>query len=667
MSGEKETKLGPVLLEGPHKPFMPADAFARSHVGSLKSSIDIPIIIALSIVTYLFSFKRQYLPISLAQFGNSIVPEVKTVEQIELEQALEAYVSNTFYLGPVTPLAVRLVSHCYCKVTFALGSMIFLYLTMRRVSNNWKFIFPSLLTISIITISDPFQKVISSNGNPVDLILLFFISMALYTRFSLRVSAPLSASWIGNLVLLGTSVGLTTATKLGGSSIWIWSIVVLVFDYFVIQINDIHLNTFKLIKIAVIEFSTVTVIPIIVFILPFFNMITTQWVNDNPSQSNFMSNDIKTLIRSNGSMIQPEAIYYGAIIQLRHKDSLGGYLASMDNVSYPTDLEEQFVGLVNDDSDPLTRWVVEHENPKFNKHLSTNTFTPVRDFSNIKLRHVVSGKLLRSSLAKPPISEEDYTKQVSCTRNSSYDGEGDETWTIITDDQIVNSEIVPGKSIVSFNNLGQDCSLISHDIKIDTDWAKKWQETLCLSSPNEVRTKFYITVVGDNLFNTDRQIPTVTKVLKFNKLKIMVEWLLKSFKYNWYIKNQDKDTNSLNIIQMIFYVSPDSTFTTVIWITSFLSIFVWGFQLFMKICRLFAHHFKQEDSNSDLEKKYYNSNFNLKNIMFDQVSFELVVAWFINYYLLSKIPHENIYINQYLPCFIFNLLLSIIIMFFKLI
>ena len=106
----------------------------------------------------------------------------------------------------------------------------------------------------------------------------------------------------------------------------------------------------------------------------------------------------------------------------------------LDVYKRQSDIHENLVALSFKEFDVDNEWVVEHPTKKLNfseiHHIGQ--LIPVEFDHDIKLRHKSTGKLLRASTAKPPISEQDYDLRISCTKNSEYGGGMDESCLLYT-------------------------------------------------------------------------------------------------------------------------------------------------------------------------------------------------------------------------------------------
>ena len=190
-------------------------------------------------------------------------------------------------------------------------------------------------------------------------------------------------------------------------------------------------------------------VPAIVFLLSYYAHISTL-TQDLTDFSTFMSPYYKHTLENNplNKIVPPGRVYYGSTITIRHKDSLGGYLHSHE-LNYQSGSHEQQVTLY-DFPDNNNEWIVEHK--KENKDVSSKAVA-VKNGENIRLRHRLTGKLLRASGAKPPVSEQDYDREVSCTGDANYTGQSDELWKIRFSGRLLEG-LVPLDTTFQLTNQG---------------------------------------------------------------------------------------------------------------------------------------------------------------------------------------------------------------------
>ena len=356
------------------------------------------------------------------------------------------------------------------------------------------------------------------------------------------------------------------------------------------------------------------------------------------NHSSLVSPYFKTWFLPQG-LPQPDAVYYGSNLLIRHAESLGGYLHS-HNYTYESGSLEQQVTLVDFSNDADNEWIIEaqNENLKLDK-----TLQPVRNGDFVKLRHRTSGKLLRASSAKAPVSEQDYDHEVSCTGDHDYTGDSDETWRIRFERGNTPNEgiLCPFTMYFSLENKGHDCKLLSHDLRLP-DWGFGQQEVLCVDSASPSRSLFFVD--RSNLYKERGAYLTYPKQWKLKRLwNLAKEYIQRQHKYDYYIKNRDA-VNAVGVSDW-FKVSPSTTGIKLIWYTP--------------LCCLIIYALVQLKSwatwNPWATKIML---FAPETFLYLDNSLELSLGWFLHYYIFTWSKHENLKQEQYLPSYLLSLLLA---------
>ncbi|KAM9886180.1 hypothetical protein OXX79_014360, partial [Metschnikowia pulcherrima] len=70
-------------------------------------------------------------------------------------------------------------------------------------------------------------------------------------------------------------------------------------------------------------------------------------------------------------------------------------------------------------------WVIEPYNDTM-----PQTFVPIRNGDKIRLKHVKSGLRLHSHDEKPPVSDRDWQKEVSCYGFEGFGGDANDDWIV---------------------------------------------------------------------------------------------------------------------------------------------------------------------------------------------------------------------------------------------
>lgn len=575
-------------------------------------------------------------------------------------------ISETFVISEHPPLGVRLspgLARFLCILTLLQVYLALRCARVRRlVSLLGTFMFANL----------PQQKIWleSPSSTPPDPLLWFFFT-AIVWQWLLWRSRPDLESWRAQiqLMVLSLTIGAAMSTKFIGFATWLWVIICNLWQIWT-RAGDLTISMKKWLQYLFYSQVILIFIPLFVFVGSYHYQFN-HWSSNDSDYLPFVSPLLKHKIRYPGEQHwQLENLLYGSNITLRHVNSLAGYLHSELGRNYLSGSQEQVITLNCDEYNIDNTWVVEPQYP----HMMPLVWgTPVHNNEKIKLRHLSTGKLMRASSAKPPISEEEYDHEVSCTGDSDYEGDADETWTIrAADDEMV---VVPKITEFTLENIGHDCRLLSHDLRL-AGWANYDQEVLCVTSPNLVKARFIVEnaefqpsmPVGEDPEAFQKRIDElhIRKMLypkvpnnNYERFKefitIMLDYVKRQYKYNWYERNfsrtdmieKDRSSSFVTPEYWIFQWNESSTISNILWASSTVSIFIFiGYQVKQILF---------EGEIIGLSTKAYTSN--PFSFIYDTVGLECVLGWWLHYYVFYYSPHQNLRLELYIPSMIFAVIL----------
>lgn len=624
LSKEKSVTEGDTLLEqGPQRRYLAIDTLWKHQVGSI-SYWDVLLTTVIIIA---------YAGILFHQSFNSFVAESLHEDEVELWEAMEYYRQGKFHLSPLGSLGVQLYSLIpRCKPLMRLISLFFasstlgtFYLSERRTGISP---FIALASVSGIGYLPLFQMQASQIcTGPLQ---WFFLSLIFYHWQSFTHYPQFGMQWSFHLVLLAISLGLNASTKYLGFVTWAW-ICALTLIQFWNTIGDVKLSSGFVAKYALIQVVILTAIPAIVFVTSNTIMLKN-WTQDSPEFSKYMSSNFKSFLR--GPIEYPAGLNYGSVITLRHLESLGGYLHS-HNHTYETGSLGQQVTLTKQENDPDNEWIIEY---KFSDENDVMINKKIHDGDEIKFRHRTTGKLLRASQAKPPVTSEEYDMEVSATGDLFYEGATDELWTIRVVNGPRHSMIRPLESIIKLQNEGHPCELISHDTRLP-NWGFNQQEVLCVDEAAESRTHFHFELAKPVIPEGEEY-----KALYCTKGPIrctanrLIEFWQRQLKHNSYEKNNQKispyapEAWPFNLLGDKLAIS--------IWISG--SLFPLIFLIY-EVVQLF-----QWNPYAPVTETTINS------LVLDKVGIECVLGWFVHYNPFFRSPHLNLDVTLYIPALLFG-------------
>ncbi|CAI4038168.1 hypothetical protein SMKI_04G5080 [Saccharomyces mikatae IFO 1815] len=646
-------------LQGPYRKYVPYNIFEQCGFGHL-SVVDC--IFASLVVVINFTLIWRSHPSS---FWTR--PWDADGEQ-ELSQLMQFYLDKAFYIHELPPFTVQFYSIIHkLKITDNLryislflnsSTLAFLFLLLRRINCSYIISATSLL---ILSNWGPFKN----EGTIIsfDSLEWCLFSIVIYNTISISILKLGTTKWFAHLITLSVSLGLGVSSKFIGFVTWAFVILCLIrqFDRF---ISDVKVTTSQIIRFITWSIFFVLIVPSFIFMLSYRDLLSN-FRTDTPQYSKYMSTFFKSYLR--GSQTQPSHLYYGSTITLRHLDSMAGYLTSHD-IPYPSDVDEQLVALSFEEFEADNEWVVEHPTLKLNlseiHHISQ--LKPVEFGKDIKLRHKSTGKLLRASTAKPPISEQDYDFQISCTKDSDYEGGMDERWNVLlikdeTSDNEKDSTndkyVKPFRSEIQFYNNGQRCGLLGHDLRLP-EWGRFEQEVLCMEHPVISRTTFVINSVQ---LPVDFQIPMIeyymgeiTFVSEVNGklswkqlLHLVEEYISKQYKYVYYIKYGKGKVSFEDVFAVekwpITLDAESPTWFSLAWYGSILSMFIFlCVQCKRTICW---------NPWSTAEPK-----FSINWDIYNEFGWKCIIGWFLHFYIFTMSPHFNLGKKLYFQSFFFSVL-----------
>lgn len=514
-----EKEEGFSLQKGPYRNYQPVDTYWKYGVGWMKWYD--ALLSGVIAVGYMYCMTTFH--------ADRIKGDLNEAEK-NIYDAVQYYKWGKFRLAALPPFGIQLLSlmplstMCLRQVSLAFSSLTLgaLYLILRRVSTFPPFAIGCAVIIGVL----PHYQA-ESTSISVDTLYWFLFLLSFYLWRTAVSSRLFSKRWFNCLGLLSMTLGLGASTKFIGPFACLW-IISLAMKQFWTILGDPEVKVRSLIKYTLFNVLFLGIIPLAIFTSS-YTLQLAHWSKDSPEFSQYMSPQFKAYLR--GPVEQPKTLYYDSIVTIRHLESLGGYLHS-HNHTYPAGSQEQQVTSTQEEEDYNNQWVVERPRPRPNTIL-----TQVKDFGKIRLRHRATGKLLRASSAKPPVSEQEYTSEVSCTGDANYVGDSDELWTVVAVGDPLHSSIGPIKSKVMFMNDGHRCTLLSHDTRLPS-WGFHQQEVLCVQSPNEARALFEFETLKLNATDEVEQDAVDSNWESVSGLtSLLTELIQRQYKWGNYVKD----------------------------------------------------------------------------------------------------------------------------------
>ncbi|CCK71005.1 putative dolichyl-phosphate-mannose--protein mannosyltransferase KNAG_0F03430 [Huiozyma naganishii CBS 8797] len=572
------------------------------------------------------------------------VTDAVTESERQVWDTVQMYLQGRFYLNTLCPgvpeifavmmRAGSLTFSKHCVLLISSGTLAALYLSLRRCSIPT--VICGLCSLSLAQI--PFFQEESVRLSPDALFWFSLVCTVLFWR-SYRATDKLRY-----LFPLSLSLALGMNTKKLGFVTCLWIVCCSLLDTWRI-IGDVTVSTWLIVKIVLIKFLFVIVWPLQLTLLVHYYQLLNFRV-DSPEQSRYMSSDFQAYLRGTSGRFQhPDGLlHYGDTVTLRHLETLGGYLTSYD-VPLKSGSGDQLVTLSALEDDPLTHWTLETKR-------NEGDGTVVKVMDHLRLRHVVTGRLLRSSEAKPAVSEQEYHKEVSCNANANYSGNMDELWRFDVKGVRIDEQVPVSSAKVALINVGRGCTILGHAINMP-DWAFNDQEVVCLEFPTERYTYFELRVI--NAVSSDALVEE--PVSGINPMRLMWEWIMRGYKYSYTMENPtgaDTDTSATTVDSWPFYnVRGTRPMAPYVWYASTTGVILFSLWIVYQ-CMHWNPWSYTHDSAAITEP--------LSSVVLWDCGSEFALGWFLHFRTFSQWPSKAPPpIQCYIPSVMMGLLLISVI------
>lgn len=332
--------------------------------------------------------------------------------------------------------------------------------------------------------------------------LIFFIAASVYSWVLFLVQVPFTFAWYKNLIICGVFLGLSLSSKWVGLFTVAWVGVCSLYQLWFI-IGDLTVKPREVLghafARAFLLLSTAATLYLI-----FFNIHLNVLFKDGDG-SPFMSSAFRATLEGNKIPRDILAnVGFGSVVSIRHIETDGGYLHS-HNHFYPAGSKQQQVTLYPH-LDSNNDWIIE----PFNTSIPEG-FVPIEDGIKIRLKHANTGRRLHSHDEKPPVSERDWQKEVSCYGYEGFGGDANDDFFV----EIVKYRTPKGKAqnevraletVFRLRHVMTGNYLFSSPAKLP-DWGFDQQEVSCASQGYRPLTHWYIeTNVNPRVNDTIKEI-----------------------------------------------------------------------------------------------------------------------------------------------------------------
>lgn len=319
-------------------------------------------------------------------------------------------------IGDVFPPSVPYVLMRLFPAVLGVFTVVLAYLTLRSSGVR-----PAVAFAAASCLNMDNSHITISRYILLDSPLLFFIAAAVYALKKFEVQQPFSLPWFRSLFSCGVALGFALSSKWVGLFTLAWvGISCVIHMWFLI--GDLNVSLVTVIKHAAARVSVLLALPVAIYLYVFSIHFTA--LPNNGLGSGFMSPAFKFGMEdSNLPRSTTAQVGFGSVVTLRHVNTRAGYLHSHNHV-YPAGSQQQQVTLYPH-IDANNEWLIE----PYNMSMPTN-FTAITDGMKIRLKHIVSQKRLHSHDEKPPVSERDWQKEVSCYGFDNFQGDPNDDWVV---------------------------------------------------------------------------------------------------------------------------------------------------------------------------------------------------------------------------------------------
>lgn len=529
-----------------------------------------------------------------------------------------------------------------------IGHILFTYLTLRTSCNSFISFIGSLFVCfenSLITDS----RLILLDGP-----LLFFQTLVIFNYKSFTKSEQFTKSWWIYLISTGVCLGLNISTKLSGGFNYIWVGILTIVQLWEI-LGDLKVSIIQWILHVVSRIVSLIMIPLTIYCSVFY--IHFGLLPKEGSGSGFLSPHFRSTLEDYET--SPLPVLYGSTVTIKH-NGLEKYLSSHD-ANYPRGSENQQVSLY-EFPDENNEWVIETKH-KFYENKIMSTKKDLKDGAIVRIYHKKTGHYLHVTDNNAPLSEQEYTFEVSC--NETRGLLGDDTYefrlrTVLKKPHSENDlpliKLRSTETVFQLIHRDKNCLLMSHPTRLP-EWGNYQNEVVCVKEGTIPNSLWYIELNSHPLLNNPQELKKFPKFSFWQKLleihKVMfrlnesftIKHDYSSYPIEWPFLNRGIlffNNSGLKLIDeessLIYYLGNIAIY----YLVNIVVLLTW-----FKYC-IFAfinmNPYKQPTDSPEFKTTFYTN------------SWQYLLGWGINYlpYLFMS---RNLYLHHYLPALSFGILL----------
>ena len=345
--------------------------------------------------------------------------------------------------------------------------------------------------------------------------LLFFQSLVVFCYKFFGQCKQFTISWWVFLFLTGISLGLNISTKLSGGFTFIWVGILTIVQLWEI-LGDLNISIGQWIFHVISRIFALIMIPLTIYCSVFYVHFTL--LPKEGTGSGFLSPHFRSTLEDYEP--SPMEVLYGSTVTIKH-NSLEKYLQS-HNSNYPRGSKNQQVSLY-EFPDENNEWVIETKHKYYeNKIMSRKK--DLKDGDIIRLYHKKTGHYLHVTDNKAPLSEQDYTFEVSCNETRGLLGDDTYEFRIRTVLKKPHSEndlplikLRTTETIFQLIHRDKNCILMSHNTRLP-EWGNFQNEVVCVQEGTIPNSLWYIELNSHPLLDNSQGLKKFSKFSFWQKM-----------------------------------------------------------------------------------------------------------------------------------------------------
>ncbi|RCK66048.1 Dolichyl-phosphate-mannose--protein mannosyltransferase 5 [Candida viswanathii] len=484
--------------------------------------------------------------------------------------------------------------------------------------------------------------------------LLFFQSLVIFNYKSFSQRRQFSRAWWVFLVLTGVSLGLNISTKLSGWFNYIWIGVVTAVQLWEI-LGDLKVSVIQWVFHIVARIFALLVIPLTIYASVFhihFGLLPKEG-----SGSGFLSPHFRSSLQDYEAT--PLPILFGSTVTIKH-NRLEKYLSSHD-ANYPRGSQFQQVSLY-EFPDENNEWVIETKHRYYENKVMT-TKKDIKEGAIVRLYHKKTGHYLHVSDNNAPLSEHDYTYEVSCNETRGLLGDVNYEFKLRTVTKKPHSEnnlplikLRNTETVFQLIHREMNCILMSHETRLPA-WGNHQNEVVCVKEGTIPNSLWYIELNSHPLLDKPEDLKKFPRFTFWQKLveihKVMfrlnksftIKHEYSSYPIEWPFLNRGiLFFNNAGLKQideepsLIYYVGNVAVYYLVFLVVLFNC---WRYFVFAFIN---MNPYKAPSESPEYKTTFYAN------------SWQYLLGWAINY-LPYFTMERNLYLHHYLSALSFGIML----------